>query len=625
VPFVSVRFSFGVKALYVGADFQDGTCRFIVWAPNQKRLTLVLPKENQYFSMDKSAGGYWTTTIEGLEADTRYLYELDNKTQTPDPASHYQPEGVFGASQVIDHDVFRWSDQQWCGLDLKDLIFYELHVGTFTQEGTLQAVQNRIKTLRELGINAVELMPIMQFSGKRNWGYDSVFPFAVHNSYGEPNGLKALVNECHNQGVALFVDCVYNHLGPEGSCLNNYGPYFPSTQLGRWGASINLDGPQSEGVRNYFLENLFHWLNHYHLDGIRLDAVLSMHDKSPRHFLVELNEKTHAYAKTTGRKTYLIAESGYNIPQVLTPIDKGGFGFDAQWLDDFQHAVFALLTGEHEGYYGDYGRIEDLAETLTEGFVFVGDEPNYKRKRPEESYRWLAADQFIVFSQNHDQVGNRLLGERLATLAGFEAAKLSAGIVLLSPYVPLLFMGEEYGETAPFQFFVDYQNKTLSEAVRTGRKKEFASFHWQGEVPDPQSPQTFEQSTLNWQTRNTEQGQKILSYYHALIELRRKHPLFQPQTQRQIKHLYIKKPVLFVHKQSDNAEEAGIIANCANTPTRYTFPFEGGPYVKVLDSADFAYAGLGSLLPTLANSGDTYTIGAFNLAVFLKQSQDDPS
>ncbi|MDR0373400.1 MAG: malto-oligosyltrehalose trehalohydrolase [Nitrososphaerota archaeon] len=605
----------------MGADFQDGTCRFIVWAPNQSHLKLVLPKENQHFSMDKSAGGYWTHTTDGLEADTPYLYELDDKTQKPDPASHYQPKGVFGVSQVIDHDAFRWSDHKWRGLDIKDLVFYELHVGTFTPEGTLKAVQGKIKALHEFGINAVELMPITQFSGIRNWGYDGVFPYAVHNSYGKPDDLKALANECHNQGIALFVDCVYNHLGPEGNCLNSYGPYFPPTHLGRWGANLNLDGPQNDGVRNYFLENIIHWLSNYHLDGIRLDAVLSMHDKSPRHFLAELNEKFHNYLETTSRKAYLIAESGRNVPCVLTPLSEGGFGFDAQWLDDFQHTVFALLTGEREGYYSGYDGIQDIVETLTESFIFVGDEPNCKRKRLGESYSWIPADRFIVFSQNHDQVGNRLLGDRLAALLGFEAAKIAAGIVLLSPYVPLLFMGEEYGETVPFQFFVDYQSRELAEAVRAGRKKEFAAFHWQGEVPDPQSPKTFEKSKLNWQTRNSEHGQKILSYYRALITLRRNHSIFHPQTKRQIKHIHTQNNILFVHKQN-NKTEAGIIANCTKTPEHYDFPLEGGPYTKVLDSADFAYAGLGSTLPTLAIKGDSHTLNAFHLAVFLKESQD---
>ncbi|MDR1993479.1 MAG: malto-oligosyltrehalose trehalohydrolase [Nitrososphaerota archaeon] len=599
----------------MGADFQDGTCHFIVWAPNQKHLTLVLPEENQYRPMDKSAGGYWTHTAEGIEANTRYLYELYNKTKTPDPASHYQPEGVFGASQVINHDAFHWNDHKWRGLDLKDLVIYELHVGTFTPKGTLKAMQSRLKELYELGINTVELMPIAQFSGTRNWGYDGVFPYAVHNSYGKPDDLKALVNECHNQGLALIVDCVYNHIGPEGNCLNNYGPYFPVTHLGRWGANINLDGPQNEGVRNYFLENIIHWLSCYHVDGIRLDAALAMQDKSSHHFLSELNEKIHAYREVSGRKIHFIAESGYNIPQVLTPLEEGGFGFDAQWLDDFHHAVFALLSGEREGYYGRYDGIHDIVEALTEGFVFFGDDPDYRRR--EGSYHWIPAERFVVFSQNHDQVGNRLLGDRLVALLGIEAAKLAAGIVLLSSYVPLLFMGEEYGEMAPFQFFVDYQNRALVEAVKVGREKEVAFLHRQGVLADPQSSATFERSKLNWQARNTEQGQKILSYYRALIALRRTHLLFQSQIERQIKHIYTQKNVLIMHKQNCDAE-AGVIANCTNTPTSYTFPLEGGPYTKVLDSADFAYAGLGPTLPTLALKGETHTLRAFNLAVFLK-------
>ena len=603
--------------LHVGADFQDGSCRFVVWAPNHNHLTLLLTKDDQHIPMDKAGGGYWTHTAEGFESDTTYMFELEGKDVKPDPASHFQPDGVFGGSQVIDHDTFRWKDRDWSGLDVKDLIFYELHVGAFTPEGTFKAVIPRIKDLQELGINAVELMPITQFSGKRNWGYDGVFPFAVQNSYGTPDDLKALVNECHQHGVALFADFVYNHLGPEGNCLNNFGPYFPDTKMGLWGANINLDGPQNDGVRNYFLENTLHWFSHYHLDGIRLDAVLSMHDSSPQHFLSELNEKVHSYAEGAGRKMHLIAETGYNVPNILAPISTGGCGFEAQWLDDFQHAVFALLTGEREGYYGNYGSIQDLIEALTEGYVYVGDEATYKRNSPSESYSWVGADKLIVFSQNHDQVGNRLLGDRLTTIAGFEAAKLAAGIVLLSPYVPLLFMGEEYGETAPFLFFADYQSKELADAVRVGRKREFANFHWQGEVPDPLSSATFEKSKLNWQQRTSGDGQKIMAYYHALIELRKKYPIFQAQVDRQIKNISNQENVLFIQKQNRNTESA-IIANTQNQPATYDFPFDNGTYTKVLDSADFVFNGGGPTLPTIAAKGDEHMISAFNLAVYMK-------
>ncbi len=324
-----------------------------------------------------------------------------------------------------------------------------------------------------------------------------------------------------------------------------------------------------------------------------------------------------SFGEGSGRKVHLIAETGYNPPNILTPTSEGGWGFDAQWLDDFQHAIFALLTGEREGYYHDYGSIQDLAEALTQGYVYVGTEEAYRRRNPNESFGWIGADRLIVFSQNHDQVGNRLYGDRLTKIVGFEAAKLAAGIVLLSPYIPLLFMGEEYGETVPFLFFADYQSKDLAEAVREGRKREFAHFHWQGEVPDPLSLETFEKSKLNWQQWASGQGQKIAAYYHALIELRKNHPVFQIQTDRQIKKVTKQESVLFVQKQN-RAAEALIIANTQNQVAIYDFPFDNGTYNKIIDSADFAWNGGGPTLPTLATKGDEHRINAFNLAVYMK-------
>jgi maltooligosyltrehalose trehalohydrolase len=610
--------------LRVGADFQDGVCRFVVWAPNHRHLKLVLPTDNQHLSMDRVGGGYWTYTGEGFESDTIYMFGLDGKEVKPDPASHYQPDGVFGSSMIVDHDSFRWQDRDWRGLEIKDLVFYELHVGTFTDEGSFLGVIERVKELADFGVNAIELMPIAQFSGKRNWGYDGVFPFAVQNSYGRPDDLKKLVNECHLNGMALFVDFVYNHLGPEGNCLNCYAPYFPETSVGRWGANLNLDGLQNEGVRNYFLENTLHWFSHYHIDGIRLDSVLSMHDSSPKHFLVELNEYVKRYADATGFKVHLVAETGYNVPALLAPLQEGGCGFEAQWLEDFQHALFALLTGEREGYYKDFGSVQDVAEVLTDGYVYVGNIPRYRRRKPGESLRWINADRFIVFSQNHDQVGNRLKGDRLITIAGFEAAKLAAGIVLLSPYVPLLFMGEEFGETSPFLFFVDYEDKELAEAVRVGRKREFEHFHWQGEVPDPLSMETFEKSKLDWQKRYSERGLNFVSYYRMLLKLRRRHPVFKCQPNRQIRHVQVQDDVLFIHKESGN-EKAGIIANCAAQPVNYSFPFEDNAYIKILDSADCKWAGQGSTLPFFAVKGDDHHLLPFNFAVFLKDSKEGKS
>ena len=605
--------------MHIGVNYQYGSCSFSVWAPYHKHVTVKFPRENQHFAMEKSGGGYWGHTEEGIEPNTEYMYELDGKITRPDPASHFQPSGVFGPSAIIDHELFHWSDNCWKGLEIKDLVFYELHIGTFTNEGTFKAAMERIKELVDLGINCIELMPITQFSGKRNWGYDGVFPFSVHNDYGKPNDFKNLVNECHKHGIAVFIDNVYNHIGPEGSSLNDFGPYFPINRMGRWGPSINLDGELSEGVRNYFLENTLHWYNNYHVDGIRLDSVRSMSDNSPTHFLQELNIGVDRLCESTGKKFHLIAECGYNILPVLTPIKKGGFGFDAQWLDDFQHAVFALLTGEKEGYYSNYGKIEDLAEIITEGYLYIIDENKFRRRRSTESFKWIPANKLIVFSQNHDQIGNRLLGDRLITKSGFEAAKLAAGIVLLSPYVPLLFMGEEYGEKAPFLFFTDYQGEKLAVSIGESRKREFASFHWIGESPDPQSFETFSKSKLDWKLRESEKGQRFLSYYQALINLRKSYDFFSSQEDRQIQSIFCRNNILFMQKHGEMGD-AGIIANCNNKQISYVFPFEGGTYVKGFDSADFAWSGSGSTLPPIAIKGDEHIINGFNIAVFFKKS-----
>jgi maltooligosyltrehalose trehalohydrolase len=474
-------------------------------------------------------------------------------------------------------------------------------------------------------------MPICQFSGARNWGYDGVFPFAVQNTYGTPNDLKALVDACHQSGVALFIDLVYNHIGPEGNCLNDYAPYFPQTNnIGRWGPRINLDGPEADGVRNYFLQNALHWLSRYHIDGIRLDAVLAMPNNSPQHFLQELSQTVKQYSEEVGKKLHLIAELGksYNEPKILTPFAQGGFEFDAQWLEDFHHSLFTLLTGEKEGYYKNYGSLRDLNEALADGYIYLGKdggEIDFRRRTSGESYSWIPAYKFIVFSQNHDQVGNRLLGDRLVSIAGFEAAKLAAGMILLSPYIPLLFMGEEYGETSPFLFFVDYSDNELKNAVRTGRKKEFADFQWDGEVPDPQSIETFDKSKINWQLRYSERGKKIVSFYRTLIQLRKKLPLFHSKANRQIEYLKSQnEKTLFIKKQND-VSEAGVIANFAAQQSAYNFPFENGAYLKILDSSDAAWGGLGSLIPETAVEGDQHVAQPFSVAIFFSSKEGEKS
>lgn len=601
--------------MFVGANFEGNSCRFAVWAPYHKQVKLFLDAKNELLDMQPAGDGYFTLQTTRAKPNDTYLYRLDSAKTKPDPASHYQPKGVFGASAVIDHANYVWSDNAWGGLDLEDLVFYEVHVGAFTLEGAFKSMLPRIKELADFGFNALELMPIVQFSGKRNWGYDGVFPFAVQNTYGEPDDLKALVDECHRRGMALFLDLVYNHVGPEGNCLNDYGPYFPADRLGRWGPKVNLDGDGSLGVRNYFLENTRHWFSLYHIDGIRLDAVFTMHDKSPKHFLAELAEQASFLSEASGRKFHLISESGYHIPEVLASPDLGGYGFNGEWLDDYQHAVFAAITGERRGYYSNYGSMNEVVEALNKGYINVGDELGFKRKVHGKSYGEVPANQLVVFSQNHDQVGNRLLGDRLISIAGLEAAKLAAAMVLLSPYVPLLFMGEEYGETSPFLFFTDFEDKKLIAGVRKGRKSELAAFHWAGKVADPQSLDTYQKSKVNWQLRQSEEGKKTLGYFHALLDLR-KNPLFHPKKNTQIKHAKIEKEKILLVQKQNQSSQALVTANFSSTPIEIRFPYDG-EYIKVFDSAAEVWNGKGATLYPVISRGDVLAFSGFNFAVFL--------
>lgn len=602
----------------VGADYQKGNCDFTVWAPNAAEVKLTFRDNKQSIGMTKTGNGYWTARLEQVKPETEYMFKLDGAQAKPDPASHYQPKGVFGPSQVIDHERYCWKDNGWQGLEFKDLIFYEVHVGTFTPEGTFRAMQTRIGELAEFGVNAVELMPVTQFSGSRGWGYDGVFPFAVQNSYGTPDELKALVDECHSYGVAAFLDLVYNHIGPEGNILNDYAPYFTNERMTVWGPSLNVEGPYSDGVRNYFLENTLHWLRDYHFDGARLDSILWITDSGTKHFLAELNQTVNRYSQEAGRRLYMIAETGYNEPAVLTSTEAGGYGFDAQWLDDFQHVLFSLLTGENQSYYKDFTKLEYLAEALTDAYVYVKKPPEFRRRRPEETFRHIPPYRFVVFSQNHDQIGNRLNGERLMEISGFEAAKVAAGLVLLSPYVPLLFMGEEYGETSPFLFFTDYQGKELAGAIKEARKREFADFHWTGEVPDPQNPESFFKSKIKWEKRSQGLTGKIADYYKTLIGLRKSVPSLQPGSDRGIKTVTTQGRVLLIEKQK-NTSKTLIIANlCKETQTIQTRLEDG--FKKILDSNNPVFGGSKQELPEKPEPN--MTLPGFCFAVYQKEEAE---
>jgi len=501
---------------------------FRVWAPKAEKLSVNIFSGGKSIlqPLEKNGKGYFEGQTENVHNGDRYMYRLNDGSEFPDPASRYQPEGVHAPSQVIDPYEFKWNDGDWKGVPLKDYIVYELHVGTFTKEGTFEAVISCLDYLKYVGITAVELMPVSQFPGNRNWGYDGVYHFAPQNSYGGPNGLKTLINACHSKGIAVILDVVYNHLGPEGNYLGNFGYYFTDRYRTPWGDAINFDGAYSDEVRYFFISNALYWIMEYHIDALRIDAIHGIFDFSAGHFLKELAGSVHKKAEELGRKIYVIAESDLNDVRVINPPEIGGFGLDAQWNDDFHHALRALLTGDRSGYYEDFGEIEQLQEAFREGFIYTGLYSSYRKRRHGSSTKDRPAHQLVVFSQNHDQVGNRMEGDRLSRSHSFEKLKLAAGAVILSPYIPLLFMGEEYGETAPFQYFVSHGDQALIDAVRRGRKEEFSSFKWKGEVPDPQAESTFMGSKIDIDRHRDGDHRLLLDFYRKLIRMRKEIPAF---------------------------------------------------------------------------------------------------
>jgi maltooligosyltrehalose trehalohydrolase len=574
----------------LGADILDGgNAGFLVWAPFRKQVQVrtVSPTEKTV-PMERLDRGYFEAVVPGLGPDTRYMYVLDGDAQRPDPASCCQPEGVHGPSQVIDHGAFPWEDRGWQGLPLEDYLIYELHTGTFTPEGTFEAIIPMIPYLKELGITAVEIMPVAQFPGARNWGYDGVFPFAVQNTYGGPRGLKTLVNECHKAGLAVIMDVVYNHLGPEGNYLRDYGSYFTDRYKTPWGEAVNFDGPYSDEVRRYFIDSALHWFQRHHVDALRVDAVHGIFDFSARHFLDELRERVQR--GVTGRRVYVIAESDLNDVRIITPHDRGGYGLDAQWNDDFHHALHTLLTGEDKGYYKDFGSFGQMVKALREGFVYSGQYSEFRKRRHGSSSADRPARQFVVFSQNHDQVGNRMLGDRLSGSLSVEKLKLAAGLVLLSPNIPLLFMGEEYGEKAPFQYFVSHTDESLVDAVRKGRREEFSEFQWEGEVPDPQDEATFQRSKIDPGLRLAGEHKCMFDYYRTLIRLRKELPPLRRLSKRDMEVRDFPEQRVICLRRWHGEAQVFCAASFNDEPVRLEVPFKG-KWHQVLDSSSERWAG----------------------------------
>jgi len=470
------------------------------------------------------SGEEFYVVVPHLGAGGDYVFVTDDEKQYPDPVSRSQPYGVHGASRVVDPDSFLWSDAAWKGVPLDDLLIYEMHTGTFTAEGTFEAIVPRLAYLRELGITAIELMPIAEFPGPRNWGYDGVCLYAPHSCYGGPAGLKKLVDACHRQGLGIILDVVYNHLGPEGNYLGMFAPFFTEAYRTPWGEALNFDGPYSNGVRRFFIDNALYWVTEYHIDGLRLDAVHGIFDFGARHILEELTEAVHRQAAVLGRSISVIAESDLNDVRIIKPRSAGGFELDAQWLDEFHHSLRSVLIEPRTGYLADFGKMADLNKAVGEGFVHDGKYSVHRRKRYGSSSRELPGRQFVVFIQNHDQIANASQGDRLGTLVTLDQQKLAAIFTLCSPYVPLLFMGQEYGETSPFLYFTSFDDPGLAEAVREGRRKELSAFAEGHDFADPQDPTTFDKCRLDWSQLTQTPHSGILRLYQDLIALRKRWP-----------------------------------------------------------------------------------------------------
>lgn len=627
--------------IYLGEE----RARFALWAPERQTVAVRLfePIE-RILPMHRVRHGWWEVEADEVTPGERYQLVIDGDKFRPDPASQCQPDGPHEPSALVDQGAFAWSEAEaaWTGLALKDAIIYELHVGTFTPEGTFDAIIPRLPELKALGVNCLELMPVAHFPGERNWGYDGVFPYAPHTAYGGVEGLKRLVDAAHGLGLAVILDVVYNHLGPEGNYLWELGGYFTDRYKTPWGPAINFDGAHCDGVREFFVENALYWLRDYRLDGLRLDAVHAMYDVHTEHDLAAIEDAINGLSQKTGRTHFLIAETDLNDPTLITDQEHGGYGLDGQWCDEFHHALHHLLTGETQSYYEDFGPealpefapeagkapplIELMAKTFRQAYVYDGQYMLSRQRLHGRSPIRQPGSQFCVFSQNHDHVGNRMLGERLVHLAGFEAAKLAAGSVLLAPFVPLLFMGEEYAEQNPFLYFISHTDAGLLKGVRAGRKKEFKAFHHhKAEMPDPGAEATYAKSKLHWEQREVGKHAQMLSFYQACLQLRQATSLFS-----RLDQLFPKdKQTGFSLGDENAASELGLWLTCSlageKTLALYNFDAEKrsrlavppGPWERKISSHEATYGGRGTQLPGKIDApATTLTVAPLEFAFY---------
>lgn len=566
---------------------ENGSCIFKVWAPEKEKmfLHLVYPVE-EVLEMHQTEGGYFVLEVEGAGHGTRYFYKSIDES-LPDPASHYQPEGVHGPSEVVDHKKYPWNDANWKGIPFNELVLYELHVGTFTPEGTFEAIIPRLQVLLDMGINALELMPVSQFPGSRNWGYDKVFPYAVQNSYGGPSQLKKLVDSCHQLGIALFLDVIYNHQGPEGNYFSQFGPYFNDSYKTPWGKAMNFDRDWSDAVRDYFSMNAVYWFEHYHIDGLRVDAIHEVYDKGAIHFWELTHDRLKIQEQKAGRPFYTIAESDLNSPRVIQHPEAGGFGFTAQWLDDFHHALYVMLHKEGRKNYVDFGNMEQLAKAYVQGFVHSGDYVSFRKRKHGRSSAAIPGNRFVVFNQNHDLVGNRAEAERLSLLIPFEPLKVAAAAMLLAPYIPMLFMGEEYGEDNPFFYFISHSDEDLVNAVREGRRKEFEGYNWNAEPPDPQDEKTFNRSKIDWAKRNSGKHAVLLKWHTHLIGQRRTQPALFNFSKNDVRATSNGQAGLIIYrKDPEEQQHLACLFNFSDDNLIFNLPMQDFRWEKLIDSKE---------------------------------------
>jgi maltooligosyltrehalose trehalohydrolase len=595
--------------------FSDNNiCEFRIWAPKVKTLHLLIEGQSTPISMNPQNYGYWSVKVRDIFPGTRYKYQINHNESYPDPASLSQPDGVHGASEAIDLNDFEWDDNNWKGIPLKEMIQYELHTGTFTPEGNFSGIKSKIEYLKHLGINTIELLPVAQFSGHRNWGYDGVYTFAVQNSYGGAKGLMELVNECHRNDMAVILDVVYNHFGPEGNYSSVFGYYFSDTYSTPWGQPVNFDGAHSDAVRNFIIQNALMWCRDFHIDGLRLDAVHAIYDFSAKHIMQELAEHIKELGNHTKREYCLIAESNLNDVRYISPLSSGGYALDAQWSDDFHHVVHTLATGEENGYYVDFGEPEQLSKAIKNAFVFDGIYSKFRKKTYGNSTHATKGDRFIIFSQNHDQVGNRLHGDRLISACGFEMAKVVAATMFMAPYVPMLFMGEEYGERNPFYYFVSHIDPELNRLVREGRKKEFSDFYGEGSR-EPDDVNTFEASRLSWNIDDDKEKKAMFEYYRELIRLRKNH-LVLKLTDKD--NLEIKeRGKLFFLKRWHEDQYIVAFMNYGDAATEYPYyPADNRQINKILDSGELQWNGTGTSLPETLNGQQTIRMKQRSVVVY---------